>query len=121
MYLSPSRVPRGLAPEAGIDSALRDSYVLLGKKNLGTEEVHGLGMNEEQVTFGGDGARESNKGILGEGARYQDGFESWPVPRGYDGASRGDVFFRPDLEPRRVSCVLHGQAKVPSRVQFKRS
>ena len=35
MYLSPSRVPRGLAPEAGIDDPLRDSFVILGEKNLG--------------------------------------------------------------------------------------
>ena len=25
-------------------------------------------MDEEQVTFGGDGARERNKGLLGEGS-----------------------------------------------------
>ena len=68
MYLSPSRVLRGLAPEAGIDDPLRDSSVLLGEKNLGTEEGHGLGMDEEQVTFSGDGARESNEGLLREGS-----------------------------------------------------
>ena len=56
-----------MAPEAGIDDPLQDSSVLLGEKNLGAEEGHGLGMDEEQVTFGGDGARESNKGLLGEG------------------------------------------------------
>ena len=37
MYLSPSRVPRGLAPEAGIDDPFQDLSVLLGEKNLGTE------------------------------------------------------------------------------------
>ena len=67
MYLSPSRVPRGLAPEAGIDNPLRDSSVLLGEKSLVTEEVHGLGMDEEQVNFGGDGAKEINEGLLREG------------------------------------------------------
>ena len=65
MYLSPSRVPRGLASEAGIDDPLRDSSIFLGERNLGTDEGHGLGMDEEQATFGGDGARESNEGLLG--------------------------------------------------------
>ena len=46
MYLSPSRVPRGLAPEAGIDDPLRGSSVFLGKMNLGTDEGHGLGMDK---------------------------------------------------------------------------
>ena len=47
---------------------MRDSSVFLGEMNLGTDEGHGLRMDEEQVTFGGDGARESNEGLLGEGS-----------------------------------------------------
>ena len=53
MYLSPSRVPRGLVPEAGIDDPLRDSSVLLGKKNLGTEEGRGLGMDKNKLLSAG--------------------------------------------------------------------
>ena len=55
-------------PEAGFDDPLRDLSVFLGEMNLGTDESHGFGMAKEHVTFGVDGARESNNGLLGEGS-----------------------------------------------------
>ena len=121
MLVGAAEAVRGTAPEAGIDNPLQDSSVLWGEKNLGTEEGHGLGMDEEQVTSGGEGARESNEGIPREGSGTETASILGPYLADTSERLEEKDSFVPTSSQGGVSCVLHGQAKVPSRVQFKRS